>query len=419
MAAKVVNPSFPDVNHELRFLLQHYPGAYEVDRTEGANPIRQPLSNLAEAGSLYGAIIYQKAPIVMRQLELLVGAEAMRDGLREYLKTFSYANATWTDLVRILDAKTARDLAAWSRAWVEERGRPRILLVAPANGSRQIALRQEDPLGRGLVWPQTLDVAFGSPGGIAAARVDLDAVERAVTPPAQAMDDWRWILPTGGGLGYGDFVLDTAQLDAVAAALPEAGDALTRGAMLVTLWESMLEGRVAPRRIADVLLTALPGERDELLIQQMLSYAQALYWRFTRPADRPALAARLELEMRAGLDAAPTTSRKAAWFGALRRIAHSPGTIQWLEQVWRRQVKIPGLPLAENDEIELAQDLAVRGVPAAEAILREQHDRIANPDRKARFGFVMPALSGNAAVRAELFESLKDAGNRRREAWVL
>ena len=51
MAAKIVNPSFPEVNHELRFLLSHYPAAYEVDRTPGTNPIRQPLANLNEAGS--------------------------------------------------------------------------------------------------------------------------------------------------------------------------------------------------------------------------------------------------------------------------------------------------------------------------------------------------------------------------------
>ena len=67
MAAKIVNPSFPNVNHDLRFLFQNYPAAYDVDRTDGANPIRQELANLNEAGSLYGAIIYQKAPIVMRQ----------------------------------------------------------------------------------------------------------------------------------------------------------------------------------------------------------------------------------------------------------------------------------------------------------------------------------------------------------------
>ncbi len=106
MAAKIVNPSFPAVNHDLRFLLAHYPSAYEVDRTAGANPIRQPLENLNEAGSLYGAIIYQKAPVIMRHLEALLGEDSFRDGLREYLKTFAFKNATWNNLIAILDART-------------------------------------------------------------------------------------------------------------------------------------------------------------------------------------------------------------------------------------------------------------------------------------------------------------------------
>ena len=86
MAAKIVNPSFPEVDHDLRFLMANHPAAYGVDRTAGANPIRQPLENLREAGTLYGAIIYQKAPIVMRQLEARVGEDTFRDGLREYLR---------------------------------------------------------------------------------------------------------------------------------------------------------------------------------------------------------------------------------------------------------------------------------------------------------------------------------------------
>ena len=81
MAAKIVNPSFPTVNHELRFLLSNYPDAYSVDRTAGANPIRQPLTNLNDAGQLYGPIIYEKAPIVMRQLEMIVGEQRFRDGV--------------------------------------------------------------------------------------------------------------------------------------------------------------------------------------------------------------------------------------------------------------------------------------------------------------------------------------------------
>src|SRR6185503_9960126 len=103
MAAKIVNPSFPQINHELRFLYAHYPGAYDVDRTAGTNAIRQPLDNLNEAGTLYGAIIYLKAPIVMRQLERIVGEEKFRDGLRRYLDQNRFANATWADLISLLD----------------------------------------------------------------------------------------------------------------------------------------------------------------------------------------------------------------------------------------------------------------------------------------------------------------------------
>src|SRR5262249_11360124 len=45
MAAKIVNPSFPHINHDLRFLVEYYPLAYGVDRTAGTNEIRQPLGN--------------------------------------------------------------------------------------------------------------------------------------------------------------------------------------------------------------------------------------------------------------------------------------------------------------------------------------------------------------------------------------
>ena len=34
MADKMVNPTFPGVDHELNFLAKHYPDAYAVDRSE-------------------------------------------------------------------------------------------------------------------------------------------------------------------------------------------------------------------------------------------------------------------------------------------------------------------------------------------------------------------------------------------------
>ncbi|MGB7218180.1 MAG: M1 family aminopeptidase [Vicinamibacterales bacterium] len=420
MAAKIVNPSFPTVNHDLRFLFQNYPVAYDVDRTEGANPIRQELANLNEAGSLYGAIIYQKAPIVMRQLELLMGADAFRDGLRQYLKAHAFGNATWSDLVSILDARTPEDVAAWSRAWVEESGRPTVRTRLDVSGGRvnRLSFVQEDARARKLAWPERLQVIVGVPGGPRTFDVTIAGGE-TVVPEAAGLPAPDWVLPVGRGLGYAFFDLDQATNAYLATSLHEIRDPLTRGAALVALWESMLEGRVAPASVLQELRTALPRETDELNVQQMLDYLRVTFWRFVPAGDRLALAPGLETLLRAGLDRAATTSAKAAWFGALRSVALTPETLAWLKQVWSHEVTIALLPLAEPDEADLAFDLALREVPGTAMMLDAQLLRFKNPDRKARFQFVIPALSADPAVRDAFFAGLKDVKNRTHEAWVL
>ena len=124
MAAKMVNPNFPEINHDLRFLQRHQPSAYGEDRSAGSHAIQQNLDNLNQASLLYGRIIYQKAPVVMKQLEAIMGEGNFQNGLQEYLTTFSFDNATWDDLIAILDKRTDLDLKSWSQAWVKESGMP-------------------------------------------------------------------------------------------------------------------------------------------------------------------------------------------------------------------------------------------------------------------------------------------------------
>jgi aminopeptidase N len=419
MAAKIVNPSFPEINHELRFLYAHYPSAYDVDRTEGTNAIRQRLDNLSEAGSLYGAIIYQKAPVVMRQLEMIVTPDGLRDGLRDYLKQHAFANASWPDLIALLDRRTSEDLAAWSRAWVEEAGRPTIATESAHAGS--LSFRQQDPIaGRGLHWAQRLKVALGKGGAVELRDVALRA------EPITALDVTRtdvagydYVLPTGGGIGYGDFVLDDRSRRYLIDRLADIADPLTRGSALVTLWEEMLDGRVAPSALLTTLTSALPRERDELTVQRMLGYTQQLFWKFLSADQRQRQAPPLETLLKRGLDAAATQSTKSAWFSALRDVAITGDTVAWLERVWKTAEAVPGLTLAEPDFITLAMELALREVPGWQQVLDAQSARIQNPDRKAQFEFVRPALAADVATRDAFFASLRDVKNRGREAWVL
>ncbi|WP_457652453.1 M1 family aminopeptidase [Rhodocaloribacter sp.] len=434
MAAKIVNPSFPEVNHDLRFLLAHYPAAYAVDRTAGANPIRQPLDNLQQAGTLYGAIIYQKAPIVMKHLERLVGEEAFRDGLREYLGAFAYGNATWPDLIGLLDRRADADLTAWSRVWVEEPGRPTVEVRAARAGGRleRLTLFQSDPWDRGRLWPQRLVVLLGEADtlgrlhGVTRFYRTLDRESMTVTEAAGRPAP-SFILPNGGGVGYGLFVLDPESraflLDHVAdlrdTVFPGFDDAMLRGAVWVTLWDALLEGRVPPGVFLDRAMAALPAETNELLAQHLTGDVTRAYWRLLTPKARRALAPDLEALLWSLMEKAPTTTRKAAFFNAFRDVALSPEGVGRLRDVWARRTTIPGLTFSERDETRMALELAVRGLPDAEEILDTQAARITNPDRRARFAFVRPALSPDRAVRDAFFESLKDEANRAHEPWVL
>ncbi len=424
MAAKIVNPSFPEVDHELRFLLAHYPAAYGVDRTDGANPIRQELDNLNGAGSLYGAIIYQKAPIVMKHLESLMGEEAFRDGLREYLGRHRYANATWPDLVEVLDPRTEEDLPSWSQVWVNEAGRPTIEIrleldqTSKSPTIESLALVQSDLTGGDRRWNQRLELLLGYEDRIERLTVHLrDAsatVEAARGRPAPL-----YLLANGAGLGYGNFVLDPASRLYLLDKLPEIDNARVRAVAWVSLWDAMLERQVEPLKLVRLALAAIPVEDDELNLQRVLGYLGGAFWRYLSPTARTELAPEIEALLWEQLELAEQTTRKASYFSAYRDLALTEPGVERLRKLWSGDLEIRGLPFSENDTTDLALALAVRGHPASERILNQQRERITNPDSRLRFDFVRPAASAEIEIRDAFFDSLAEASSRERERWVL
>lgn len=123
MADKIAREQFPDVNHDISFLKAHYVPALATDRTDGTHPIQQPLPNLNGAGLLYGNIIYHKAPVMMRKLEERMGAAPFQRSLQRYLRTYSYGNATWDDLIALLDEESpAAGIKAFDAEWVKGKG---------------------------------------------------------------------------------------------------------------------------------------------------------------------------------------------------------------------------------------------------------------------------------------------------------
>ncbi len=415
MAAKIVNPSFPEINHDLRFLLAHQPTAYGEDRSEGTHPIQQKLENLKDAGTLYGRIIYQKAPVVMRQLETLIGEEKFREGLQEYLREFSFANATWDDLIGILDQKTAVDLATWSQVWVKEAGMPQF---SSQLQGQALIIEQTPQVESGRFWTERTDLILFKEEGPSKIPIQIEGQAETRINIAEEISDGIPYLLNGSSMSYGYFPLTTEMQNYLLENGKNLSDPLLRGAARMALYESCVRGQLSPQKLFSSLLEALPAEQEPLNRQNLLRNLQTLYWRFLQSEERQEAASTLEKLLWQQIQESPDISAKSAYFQSFANIAQTSTAMDQLYAVWSGAAPIAGLPLSESQLTNLACELALRLPEQAGEILDQQYAAIKNPDRQKRLAFIRPALSAEITARDQFFDSLTKAENRHYEPWV-
>jgi aminopeptidase N len=212
--------------------------------------------------------------------------------------------------------------------------------------------------------------------------------------------------------------MDEASRKYLLAKIPKLNDPMIRGIAWLNLWDDMLYGHTAPKEIIRLAVNALETETDILNIQRILGRIRSVYWNYLSALERIQMAPYLEPIVKQHLDQAETVSLKSSFFKTLRSITLSEEGYSWLKKIWSKTDSIPGLKFSERDYISMATELALREKLDSQEILVAQLDLIKNPDRKARFEFVIPALSSDETIRDAFFETLKIEENRAREPWV-
>ena len=410
MADKIVNPSFPEIDHKLKFLLRMHPAAYRVDRTRGANAIRQHLGNLKNAGLMYGPIIYQKAPVMMKQLENLVGKEAFRQGMQEYLNTYAFSNADWNDLIRILDQKTDTDLVAWSKIWIEEPGMP-VYSVSTESGKTLIC--QQDPMESDRIWMQNLQVTTNKENS----DIYLDKIET----PLELQEPYEWLILNGAGTEYGSFILDEKSTRFLLENTADFPSAYLRGKILLNLYETFLVGKIQPDIYFRTMLDYVIDEPEPLLLDQLLGQLQVVYWNFLSMNERKEWVGEFEKVLLDRIGSEPVQNLKVSLYRTYSNIFQSQEAQELLLQVWQDQAGFSGIPLSSRDYTSLAMKLALRSEDSAffNRIMSQQLERLTNPDDRKRLYFIKPSLNPDQEVRDLFFQSLNDPANRDNEPWVL
>ncbi|WP_316815647.1 M1 family aminopeptidase [Pedobacter nyackensis] len=408
---------------DLKFLVDHFPAAYGVDRTTGSNPIRQQLDNLKDAGSMYGNIIYHKSPIMMRQLERLMGKAKFQQGVREYLKKFANSNASWPDLISILDKYATADLQEWNKVWVNEPGRPIIdySIEKKENKISRFTVKQTAEYGRKRIWPQFFELTLYYEGYSKEITVNLNAAEVDLKEVV-GLDVPLFVLFNSSGQGYGLWPVDQDMFDH----LYQIDKPLNRAAAYIALYENMLNGRgIKPEALLTLLLEGLSKEKEELNIKLISSYIGTIYWEFIEKQSRERLSGLIEAKVWTAMEEQQESNVKKLLFKTYQDIFLTKAANSRLYEIWKTQKAPQGVKLSEDDYTALAFSIALRanGTKSAEdvanaAVLGEQLLRINNPDRKKRFEFIVPALSADVMERDLFFKSLELKANREKESNV-
>ena len=68
------------------------------------------------------ALTYSKGAAVIRQLAALIGDEALRAGLADFMRRFGGGSASLDDLIGCWSRSSGRDLRGWAQEWLRTEG---------------------------------------------------------------------------------------------------------------------------------------------------------------------------------------------------------------------------------------------------------------------------------------------------------
>ena len=399
-AACITEPLFPNVNHSLNWMKTYTSASLAEDRTTGSNSIRQPLDNLRNAGLIYGNIIYNKAPVMMQKLVEIMGEEAYQEGIQEYLKTYAYGNATWDDLIAILDARSEEDLANFSDVWVNQKGMPHISFT---NRCGQLEIRQRDPLNRGLLWPQSFQITFQGVEESTSVEVNLTNETYAITVPLGT----QAILPNTDGRGYGLFIPDEESKEWMLTHWQETSDDTARQSLLMLLFENYQHRLISDKEWMEALMNGLKNEKNALIASTLCGY-------LGEPLQKSGNET-WEEKIWEWSENHPLTSCRLQLIRCLISNARAPKSIERLYQLWEKQSHPM---LNERDYMTLSYELSLHRPEMYESIRNTQRERITNPDRRRQFDFIVQAVTPDTLQMDAFFQSLMKAENRRIEPWA-
>jgi aminopeptidase N len=267
--------------------------AYRQDQLPSTHPVVATINDLEDVQVNFDGITYAKGGSVLKQLSAWVGREAFLSGVAAYFKKHQYGNTELTDLLTELETTSGRDLASWSKLWLETAGvntlRPEIQVDADDTITSFAVLQSAHP-DYPTIRPHRMAIgAYQLEGGtlVRSLRVELDVDgERTEVPELIGVKRPSLMLLNDDDLAYAKIRLDEISLAVAIEHLSAIEDPLARSLVWGSVWDSTRDAETRATDYVRLVLGNIASETESTTIRTTLMQLATVARLYVEPSRR-------------------------------------------------------------------------------------------------------------------------------------
>ncbi|MET7886060.1 aminopeptidase N [Streptomyces avermitilis] len=389
--------------------------AYRADQLPSTHPITADIRDLEDAKLNFDGITYAKGASVLKQLVAYVGRDAFLEGARRYFKRNAYGNTRLGDLLSVLEETSGRDLATWSRAWLETAGvnslTPQVILSADGRIT-ELSVLQEAAESHPELRPHRVAVGlYRSEAGALTryARAEVDVFgPRTVVGELAGSAAPDLVLVNDDDLTYCKIRFDETSLATLRSHLGDITDPLARALCWSALWNLTRDALMPARDFIDLVLRFAGRESDIGVLQMLHAWADSALTFYAAPEWRETGARLLadgalkELRL-----AEPGSQHQLTWARFFTTVASSEADLQLLQGLLEGTAKIDGLDVDQELRWTLLEPLAAHGAADESDLAAElaRDDTASGKRHQVRCLAARPSAAVKAQAWASVVES--------------
>jgi aminopeptidase N len=387
--------------------------AYRQDQLPSTHPIAADIPDIHAVEVNFDGITYAKGAAVLKQLVAYVGRDNFLDGVRRYFGAHAWGNATLADLLSALEGTSGRDLAAWSREWLQTAGvntlRPSYSVDAEGRFT-EFAVEQEAPETHPLLRSHRIAIGLydRTDAGLSRRlRVETDvAGARTMIPELTGQRRPDLVLVNDDDLTYAKIRLDDHSLRTlIEASIGAFTESLPAALCWSAAWDMCRDGEMAARDYVRLVLTGIDSVTDISVVQTLLRQAAQAARRFADPSWQETGLTLMAVGLRDLLAAAPAGSdEQLAYVRAFAGVATSDGDLVMLASLLDGSLQLDGLSVDTDLRWALLGRLVSRGAGFGPAEIDAELARDATDAGERHAATCRAAIPTTEAKRAAWLE---------------